>query len=103
MILDDKLNELDKAFIKTAERSKAINGRLDELEGQVKGSSSLAGDIKELAVEMKYLRCDLNDAVRRISVMECKEGEKWEKFKWIVATGIVTLVLGFMAIKLGLK
>lgn len=29
--------------------------------------------------------------------------EKWDKFKWLIVTGLVTLILGYLAVSVGLK
>lgn len=28
---------------------------------------------------------------------------KWDKFKWLIVTGLVTLILGYLAVSVGLK
>lgn len=35
----------------------------------------------------------------------CKvlDGDKWDKFKWLIVTGLVTLILGYLAVSVGLK
>lgn len=56
-----------------------------------------------LATEVKYMREDLNDTIERLNKLEGKDGDKWEKFKWLLVAGLVTIVLGSLAIQVGLK
>ncbi|MGN6715517.1 hypothetical protein [Anaerocolumna jejuensis] len=103
MTLDEKVNELEKALIKVDERSKSNKIRLDEVEAEMKENNSLVAAIKELAVETKYMRSDLNETIQRLSKLEGKDADKWDKFKWLIAAGTVTIILGFIALQIGLK
>ena len=51
----------------------------------------------------KYMRGDLNETVERLNKLEGKDGDKWDKFKWLIVTGLVTLILGYLAVSVGLK
>lgn len=66
-------------------------------------NSEMIGAIKELATEVKYMRGDLNETVERLNKLEGKDGDKWDKFKWLIVTGLVTLILGYLAVSVGLK
>ena len=77
--------------------------RLDAIDNKLKQNSDLIGAIKELAVETKYMREDLNETISRLDKLEDKDGDKWEKFKWLIVAGLVTIVLGYLAVSLGLK
>ena len=68
-----------------------------------KESNKEIGAIKELATEVKYMRGDLNETVERLNKLEGKDGDKWDKFKWLIVTGLVTLILGYLAVSVGLK
>lgn len=103
MSLEEKVNELEKALIKVDERSKSNTKRLNEVDAEMKENNSLVTAIKELAIETKYMREDLNETIQRLSKLESKDADKWDKFKWILVAGIVTLVLGFIAVQIGLK
>ena len=63
----------------------------------------MVGAIKELATEVKYMRGDLNETIERLNKLESKDGNKWEKFKWLIVAGLVTLILGYLAVSVGLK
>lgn len=103
MTLDEKVNELEKALIKIDERSKSIKIRLDEMEAEMKENNSLVTAIKELAIETKYMRSDLNETIQRLTKLEGRDADKWDRFKWLLAAGTVTIILGFIALQIGLK
>ncbi len=102
MSLDEKVNEIEKALIKVDERSKSNTKRLDEMDSELKENNSLVAAIKELAIETKYMRADLNETIQRLSKLEGRDADKWEKFKWLIVAGLVTIVLGFIAVQVGL-
>lgn len=77
--------------------------RLNEHDEILKSNSEMIGAIKELATEVKYMRGDLNETVERLNKLEGKDGDKWDKFKWLIVTGLVTLILGYLAVSVGLK
>lgn len=103
MTLEEKVNNMGVALAKVEERAKSNTKRLDEVDAELKENSNLIGAIKELAVETKYMREDLNQTMSRIAKLESKDAEKWDKFKWLVMAGVITLVLGFIAVQIGLK
>lgn len=103
MELDEKVNELEKALIKIDERTKSIKIRLDEMEAEMKENNSLVTAIKELAIETKYMRSDLNETIQRLTKLEGRDADKWDRFKWLLAAGTVTIILGFIALQIGLK
>lgn len=84
-------------------RSKSNTHRLDEVENTLKENTDLIVSIKELALETKHMREDLNEMIQRLDKLENKDGEKWDKFKWLIVAGLVTLILGYLAVTLGLK
>lgn len=45
------------------------------------------------------MRADLNDTIERLNKLEGKDSNKWEKFKWLLVAGLVTIVLGSLAIQ----
>lgn len=103
MTVEEQVNGIEKALIKVDERSKSNKIRLDEIETEMKETNSLVAAIKELAIETKYMRSDLNETIQRLSKLEGRDLEKWDKFKWLIAAGLITIVLGFIAVQVGLK
>ena len=99
----EELKEVEHRLTELEKRSKSNTHRLDEHEEAIKENSNLISAIKELAVETKYMREDLNETIERLNKLESKNGAKWDKFKWLIVAGLVTIVLGYLAVTLGLK
>lgn len=99
----EKFLEIERRLTTIDQRSKSNTKRLDEHDEEIKENSNLIGAIKELATEVKYMREDLNETIARLNKLENKDNNKWEKFKWLIVTGLVTILLGYLAITLGLK
>ena len=85
------------------ERHERIEVRLHEVENSIKENNSLISAIKELAIETKYMREDMNETMERLSRLEKKDIEKWDKFKWLIIAAVVVLLVGYIATQLGLK
>ena len=101
--IEEKVNSFVIVIAKVEERAKSNTKRINEIEIELKENNSLIGAIKELAIETKYMREDLNETIQRISKLESKDADKWDKFKWLVVAGMVTIILGFIAVRLGIK
>lgn len=95
--------ELPQEVLADALKVKSNTNRLNEHDEILKSNSEMIGAIKELATEVKYMRGDLNETVERLNKLEGKDGDKWDKFKWLIVTGLVTLILGYLAVSVGLK
>lgn len=102
MTEDQKL-EIEHRLTVVENRSKSNTKRIDEHDEALKENTDLISVIKELAVETKYMRADLNEVIERLNKLENKDGAKWDKFKWLLVAGLVTIILGYIAIQLGLK
>ena len=100
--MEDRDIDFEHRLTEVDARSKSNTKRLDEHDKAIKENSALISAIKELATEVKYMREDLNDTIERLNKLEGKDGEKWEKFKWLLVAGLVTIVLGSLALQVGL-
>ena len=103
MALEEKLRSMEITLTKVEERSKSNTKRIDEIDTILKENNNLIGAIKELAVETKYMRADLNETIQRLAKLENKEADKWDKFKWIALAGLITVFIGFIAAEIGLR
>lgn len=99
----EELKEVEHRLTELEQRTKSNTHRLDEHDEAIKENSNLISAIKELAVETKYMRADLNETIERLNKLESKGGDKWEKFKWLIIAGLVTIILGYLAVQLGIK
>jgi len=103
MTSEERLSTVEVDLARVEERAKSNTKRIDEAEIELKENSNLISAIKELAIETKYMREDLNATIQRISKLENKDLDKWEKFKWLLIAGLVTIILGYLAVGVGLK
>ena len=101
--MEDRDIDFEHRLTEVEQRAKSNTIRIDEHDQEIKENNNLIGAIKELATEVKYMREDLNDTIERLNKLEGKDGDKWEKFKWLLVAGLVTIVLGFLAVQVGLK
>lgn len=99
----EELKEVEHRLTELEQRTKSNTHRLDEHDEAIKENSNLISAIKELAVETKYMRADLNETIERLNKLESKGGDKWEKFKWLIVAGLVTILLSYLAVQLGIK
>lgn len=98
----DDIKEIEHRLTDVEQRAKSNTHRLNEHEEAIKENGNLISAIKELAVETKYMRADLNETIERLNKLENKDGAKWNKFKWLLVAGLVTIVLGYIAVAVGL-
>lgn len=94
--------EIEHRLTAVESRASSNTKRLDEHDEAIKENNELIGAIKELAIETKYMRVDLNDTIERLDKLEDKDGETWGKFKWLIVTGVVSIILGYLSASLGL-
>lgn len=99
----EEIKEMEHRLTEVEQRSKSNMHRLDEHEEAIKQNTNLISAIKELAVETKYMRADLNETIERLNKLESKDSGKWDKFKWLIVAGLVTIVLGYIAVSMGLS
>lgn len=100
---ENKYIEIEHRLTEVEQRSKSNTKRLDAVEDKLKDNTDLVVSIKELALETKHMREDLNETIQRLDKLENKDSDKWDKFKWLIVAGLVTIVLGYIAITVGLK
>lgn len=101
--MEDRDIDFEHRLTEVEQRAKSNTIRIDEHDQEIKENNNLIGAIKELATEVKYMRADLNDTIERLNKLEGKGSDKWEKFNWLLVAGLVTIVLGSLAVQVGLK
>lgn len=99
--MDEK--EIEHRLTELEQRAKSNQHRIEEHDKEIKDLRNLISTIKELATEVRYMRGDLNETITRLNKLENRDVGKWDKFKWLLVTGIVTIVLGYIAVAVGLK
>ena len=94
--------DFEHRLTEVEDRSKSNTKRIDEHDEAIKENGDLIGAIKELAVETKYMREDLNKTIDRLDKLESKGTDKWDKFKWLIVTALVSILLGYLVNQLGI-
>ena len=97
--MEDRDIDFEHRLTEVEQRAKSNTIRIDEHDQEIKENNNLIGAI----TEVKYMRADLNDTIERLNKLEGKDSDKWEKFKWLLVAGLVTIVLGSLAVQVGLK
>lgn len=94
---------MDEKYIQTitenTQRSKSNEHRIDKLENEISEIKELTIAVKEIAMETKATREDVNDMNSRLKVVEDKPAKNWENLTKTIITGIITAVLGYVLAK----
>lgn len=95
-----------KATVASAHR------RIDENDRLTAGIHQLAENVATMSLEIKLLTEKFDDSIERmernikdqaerITVIEKNPFKKWEKFFWIIITAVISVVINFIAGRLG--
>lgn len=79
------------------------NKRIDSLEQTVKEISSLATSVEKLANNMANMVKEQEKQGERLEALEGKDGEMWRTVVKYVLTTAIGLVIGIVAMQIGLK
>ena len=78
------------------------NHRLTNLENAVQQIAGLASAVEKLATNMEHMAKEQQDQGERLKLLESQDGEMWRKIVSYTITAIISIILGFLASKLGL-
>lgn len=79
------------------------NERIDKLEKSQAHITELTISVKELALEVKNMVSEISSQNTRIKTLENRDGEKWRSVVKIVATAVLSAVIGAVLMMIGLK
>lgn len=79
------------------------NKRIDSLEQTVKEISSLAASVEKLANNMANMVKEQEKQGERLEALEGKDGEMWRTVVKYVLTTAIGIVIGIVAMQIGLK
>ncbi len=82
-------NQFSERLIKVEERAKSNTNRLNEHDRKLENIHELTVAVKEIAIETKATREDVNDVNTRLKNVESKPAQNWDK---IISTLIGTIV-----------
>ena len=82
-------------IVEAMQSVKSAHHRIDKMENDIGEIKELTIAVKEIAMETKANREDVNKMNERLETIEQKPANNWEKIKGLIMTGIVTAVLGY--------
>lgn len=95
-------NELER-LVEAEARSKSNTKRLDNLESKVDDIHNLTLSVREIATEMKMMREDMNKIDKRVMAIEDKPSKKMDLMWGYIVSAILSGLIVFVFMKLGLK
>lgn len=81
---------------------KRQNHRLAEFEEALKQQNRLLLSVERLAVNMENMQKEQKEQGARLEILESRDGAKWRNAEWLVITGIIMAVVGYVAGQLNL-
>lgn len=78
------------------------NKRIEVIEDHVCEITRIAANVEKLAINMEHMVGELKDQGIRLKVLEDRDGEMWRKVVSHITTSIISVILGYIACKLGL-
>lgn len=87
---------------KTSDRSKSNTKRLDKLEMTINNIYDLTVSVKEIAMELKAMREDMNKIDNRVVAIETKPSRRWEGIVDKIIYTIIGIILAFIFSKIGM-
>ena len=108
---DYLLKSVHEEFMKRVEEENTRqNHRISKLELAIEQISSISTSVERLATNMEYMVKEqarqgenLESQSERIRTLENKDGEMWRKLVSYSLTAILSIILGFIASRLGLQ
>ena len=94
--MDEKYVQM---IIENTQSCKSAHHRIDKLENDIGEIKELTIAVKEIAMEKKATREDVNDMNSRLKIVEQKPANNWDK---IVTTAIGTIVGAIVGAIIGL-
>lgn len=101
--MEKKESDYLERLIETAQRCKSNTKRLDSLEIKVDDIHNLALSVQEIATEMKMMREDMNKIDKRVMAIEDKPNKKMDLIWGYIVSAILSGLVVFVLMKLGLK
>lgn len=90
-------------LVEVEQRSKSNTKRLDEDERKIEDIHSLALSIRDIATEVKLMREDLNKIDKRVLAIEDKPSKRMDLIWGYIVSAIVSGLIVFIFMKLGMK
>lgn len=79
------------------------NHRLQTLEDSIGQILNLTSSVERLATNMEHMVKEQQDQGERLKALEGKDGDMWRKVVSYAVTAMLSLVIGYIASRLGLS
>ena len=95
--------EEHEEFVKRMEGDhKRIDKRLALLEESVRQNGALTTSVEKLALSVQTMSKTLAAQGDRLEALEARDGKRWRQLMGYVLTAVVSVLVGFVATRLGL-
>lgn len=99
---DFLLKSVHEEFAKRIEEENSRqNHRLSHIEDSVKQIVQITSAVDRLATNMEHMVIEQREQSTRLKALENKDGEMWQKVVSHSITAIISIILGFVASKIG--
>lgn len=86
----------NEKLVEIEQRSKSNTKRLDKMDREIEEMHELMQTVTRLATEIKYMREEFNDGLGRLTRLEQKPVENYNKIVMYIVTTIIGAILGAM-------
>lgn len=97
--MDEKYIQM---IVENSASCKSAHHRIDKMEADIGEIKELTIAVKEIAMETKATREDVNDMNSRLKTVEEKPAKNWENLIKTFITCIATAIAGYFLAKFGL-
>jgi hypothetical protein len=98
------LKEVHEEFAKRVdEENTRQNHRITLLENSVSQLTQITSAVERLATNMEHMAKEQQTQGERLKVLEDRDGDMWRKIVSYSITAILSIILGFLASRLGLN
>lgn len=97
------LKEVHEEFVKRVEdENNRQNHRISNLEKAMEQVQNITSAIERLATNMEHMAVEQKDQGDRLKTLESRDGDMWRKIVSYTITAIISIVIGFVASRLGM-
>lgn len=98
------MDRKDIELLKEIEQvTKSNSKRLDNVERKMEDIHDLTCSVKEIALETRLMREDMNKIDKRVNAIEEKPNKRMDQIIGYILSALIGGVIGYVLLKLGLK
>ena len=97
------LKSVHEEFAKRVEEEHTRqNHRISAVEDTLKQVMNMTTSVEKLAINMEHMVEEQKEQGERLKVLEERDGDMWRKVATYAITAILSIIIGFVASKLGM-